>query len=129
MRNFLYNIEELNINKPSNNRFIKDRLVFKNTDNYGATDADVVSHTFPFRSYFVASLNPTTLYNITLEFANENNLNADSTSADNNTFKNADEGTNRIILELDFIPREKPNDIIFDRTPYGSALNAELSNT
>ena len=47
----------------------------------------------------------------------------------NNTFKNADEGTNRVIIELEFHPRVKPNDIIFDRTPYGRRLNAELSNT
>jgi hypothetical protein len=126
---FVLNIQELNINKPSNNRFIKDRLVFKNTNTDGATNSDVVTHTYPFRSYFAASINPTTLYNITLEVTNENNLSSDSDSVDDNTFKNADEGTNRIILELDFIPREKPNDIIFDRTAYGSALNAELSNT
>ena len=33
------------------------------------------------------------------------------------------------VIELEFIPREKPNEIIFDRTPYGSALNAQLSNS
>ena len=58
---------------------------------------------------------------------NENGLTADD--GDNNTFKNNASITNRVILELEFIPREKPNEIIFDRTPYGSALNAELSNT
>ena len=67
--------------------------------------------------------------NVTFELTNENNLHADSASADDNTFKNADEGTNRFILELEFHPKPKQNDIIFDRTPYGSALSAELSNT
>ena len=127
---FVVNIEELNINKPSNNRFIKDRLVFKNTNTDGGVSTnEIVTHTFPFRSNFVSSINPTTLFNITLEITNENNLNADSSASNSNVFKLQNEGTNRVILELDFLPREKPNELIFDRTPYGNALNAELSNT
>ena len=139
---FVLNIEELNVIKPSNNKFTKDRLLFRNTNTIKSvrehdsnnltnvnTNKDVVSNAFPLKSYYVATINPSTLYNLTFELTNENNLHADSASPDNNTFKNADEGTNRFILELELHPRVKPNDIIFDRTPYGSALNAELSNT
>ena len=139
---FVLNIEELNIIKPSNNKFTKDRMLFKNTNTSKSfrqhdsnnltslnTNKDVVSITYPHKSYYVATINPSTLYNLTFELTNENNLHADSSSADDNTFKNADEGTNRVIIELEFHPKPKPNDIIFDRTPYGSALNAELSNT
>lgn len=139
---FVINIEELNIIKPSNNKFTKDRLLFRNTNLVKSvrehdsntltnvnTNADVVSIGYPHKSYYLATVNPSTLYNLTFELTNENNLHADSSSADDNTFKNADEGTNRLIIELEFHPRPKPNDIIFDRTPYGSALNAELSNT
>ena len=140
---FVLNIEELNIIKPSNNKYTKDRLVFRNTNEprnfrehnsnnlttVSTGNTNIVSHSYPHKSYYVATINPSTLYNLTLELTNENNLHADSSSADNNTFKNADEGTNRFILELEFHPKPKPNDIIFDRTPYGSALNAELSNT
>jgi hypothetical protein len=139
---FVLNIEELNILKPSNNKFTKDKLVFRNTNTTKSvrehdsnnlvslnTNSDVVSTVFPHKSYYVATINPSTLYNITIELTNENNLHADSASADNNIFRNADEGTNRFILELEFHPRPKQNDIIFDRTPYGNSLNAELSNT
>lgn len=139
---FVLNIEELNIIKPSNNKFTKDRLIFRNTNLSKSfrqhdsnsltslnTNKDVVSHTYQHKSYYVATINPSTLYNLTFELTNENNLHADSSSADDNTFKNADEGTNRLIIELEFHPKPKQNDIIFDRTPYGSALNAELSNT
>ena len=140
---FVLNIEELNIIKPSNNKFTKDRLIFRNTntpsnvrehDSNSITtvntgNKNVVSHVFPHKSYYVATINPSTLYNLTFELTNENNLHADSSSANDNTFKVANEGTNRIILELEFHPKPKQNDIIFDRTPYGSALNAELSNT
>jgi len=139
---FVLNIEELNIIKPSNNKYTKDKLIFKNTNEIKQvrgfdsndlvtinTNYDVVTHTFPLKTYYVATINPSTLYNFTIELTNENNTHADSSSPDNNTFRNADEGTNRFILELEFHPRPTPNDIIFDRTPYGSALNAELSNT
>ena len=140
---FVLNIEELNIIKPSNNKFTKDRLVFRNTNepkNFREHDSNdlttistgnknVVTHTYPHKSYYVATINPSTLYNLTLELTNENNLHSDSASANDNTFRLANEGTNRFILELEFHPKPKPNDIIFDRTPYGSALNAELSNT
>ena len=136
---FAVRIEELNTLKPSNNRHIKDKIIFRNT-NLNTTDTDpgdaneshisqrdVVSHTFAFRSYYVASTNPQTFFNLNVELMNENGLSADD--GDNNTFKNNASITNRVILELEFIPREKPNEIIFDRTPYGSALNAQLSNT
>ena len=139
---FVVNVEELNIIKPSNNKFTRDKMIFRNTNPVKSvrqhdsndltavnTNTDVVSIGFPFRSYYVATINPSTLYNFTIELTNENNLHADSASPDDNTFKNANEGTNRFILELEFHPRVKPNDIIFDRTPYGSALSAELSNT
>jgi hypothetical protein len=130
---FVVKIDEINTLKPSNNRFIKDRVIFRNT-NIGldlpagvSQNLQVVSHTFPFRSYYVASVNPQTFFSLNLELTNENGLSADD--GGNNTFNDASANTNRMVIELEFIPREKPNEIIFDRTPYGSALNAELSNT
>jgi len=126
---FAVGIEELNISKPSNNKYLKDKLIFRNTNtNSTVTDTqDVVSYTFPAQCYFVATTNPTTFYNLTLELTNDSNGHADS--GNNETFRDREVATNRFIIELEFIPRVKQNDIIFDRTPYGSALNAELSNT
>ena len=130
---FVVKIDEINTLKPSNNRFIKDRVIFRNT-NLGldlpagvSQDLHVVSHTFPFRSYYVASVNPQTFFSLNLELTNENGLSSDNGA--NNTFRTVGAATNRMVIELEFIPREKPNEIIFDRTPYGSALNAQLSNT
>ena len=126
---FVLNIEEVNIIRPSNNKHIKNKLIFKNT-NSSDTAGQVVSHTYGHKVFFLASINPTTLYNLNFELTNENNKHADSSEGpDNLTFKDADGSTNRITLELEFIPRGKPNDIIFDRTQYGAALNAELSNS
>jgi hypothetical protein len=123
---FAVRIEELNTLKPSNNRNIKDKIIFRNTNYVTVNSTDIVAHTFPYRSYYVASTNPQTFFNLNIELTNENGNTLDDGAG--NTFKN-NVDTNRIILELEFIPREKPNEIIFDRTPYGSALNAELSNT
>ena len=124
---FALNIEEFKIDKPSNNKYLKDKIIFRNTNILDSADTHVVSYTFPSRSYFVATTNPETFYNLTLELTNENGEHVDNN--DNKTFRTKASNTNRFILELEFIPRTKPNDIIFDRTPYGSALNAELSNT
>jgi hypothetical protein len=126
---FVVKIDEFNTLKPSNNKNMKDKIIFRNTNTTDAGNTDIVSHTYPFRSFYVASTNPQTFYNLTIELTNENGDSANSTTPNNNTFKNATATTNRVILELEFIPRENPNEIIFDRTPYGSALNAELSNT
>lgn len=126
---FTLRIDEFNTLKPSNNKNIKDRIIFRNTNTTDAGDTDIVSHTYPYRSYYIASTNPQTFYNLTVELTNENGDDANSTTPNNNTFKNSTAITNRVIIELEFIPRENPNEIIFDRTPYGSALNSELSNT
>ena len=111
----------------NNNSNIKDRVIFRNTNINAADDLQVVSHTFGYRSYYVASVNPQTFFSLNLELTNENGLSSDN--GGDNTFRTAEANTNRMVIELEFIPREKPNEIIFDRTPYGSALNAELSNT
>jgi hypothetical protein len=128
---FSLGIEEFNIIKPSNNKYLKDKLIFRNTNTTDSAN-QVVSYSFPSQSYYVATTNPTTFYNLTLELTNDNNGHADD--GVNKTFKtvsptDANGDKNRFIIEFEFIPRVKQNDIIFDRTPYGSALNAELSNT
>ena len=119
-------IEEFNILKPSNNKFLKDKIVVRNTNTTDSAD-QVVSVEYPRMTNYIASTNPQTFYNLTIELTNENGEHAEDN--DNKTFKTKNASTNRIIMELEFVPRAKPNDIIFDRTPYGSALNAELSNT
>jgi hypothetical protein len=136
---FVINIEELNIIRPSNNKHLKDRLVFKNTATSqnettvaAATQMSnnyplIVSHEFPFKSYYVASINPDTLYNLTFELTNENGEHTDIN--DYKTFRDKDGTANRFMIELELYPRDKPNEIVFDRTPYGHALNANLSNT
>lgn len=134
---YVVNIEELNIIRPSNNKHLKDRLVFKNTatsQNDTSTVAApetnfpfIVSHDYPYKSYYVASINPDTLYNLTFELTNENGDHVDL--GDYKTFKSQNATTNRLMIEFELYPRDKPNEIVFDRTPYGSALNAELSNT
>ena len=123
---FAINIEELNAIRPSNNKYLKDKLIFKNT-NTSNGNTNVVSHDYGYKSYFFTTVNPESIYNLTFELTNENNEHNDS--GDNKTFASQTAGTNRVILELEIYPRDKPNEIIFDRTPYGSALNAELSNT
>ena len=123
---FALGIEEFNIIKPSNNKYLKDKLIFRNTNTTNSAN-QVVSYSFPSKAYYVATTNPNTFYNLTFELTNENNTHADS--GDDKTFKAQDGPTNRFIIEFEFIPRVKQNDIIFDRTPYGSTLNAELSNT
>ena len=83
----------MNILKPSNNKFTKDRLLFRNTNTVKSvrehdsndlsnvnTNKDVVSIAYPLKSYYVATINPNTLYNLTFELTNENNLHADSSS-------------------------------------------------
>ena len=42
---FVLNIEEVNIIRPSNNKHIKNKLIFKNT-NSSDTAGQVVSHTY-----------------------------------------------------------------------------------
>lgn len=131
---FSFNIEEFNIIKPSNNKYIKDKLVFinSNTNTTNGDTTDIVTQTYPSMSNFVATTNPQTFYNITIELTNENNKHVDNAvnaGTNGHTFKSHTANTNRFIIELEFVPRPKQNDIIFDRTPYGSALNAELSNT
>ena len=135
---FTFSIDEFNIIKPSNNKFLKDKITFLNTniDSNNSTNIDVVTQSFPAQSNFVATTNPETFYNLNITLTNENNKHADEAqpggegaASYGHTFKQHNLNTNRFILELMFIPRPKQNDIIFDRTPYGSALNAELSNT
>ena len=131
---FTLSIDEFNIIKPSNNKFLKDKITFlnTNTNTTNGQNVDVVTQSFPAQSNFVATTNPDTFYNLNITLTNENNNHADEALQDGtngNTFKSYSADTNRFILELVFIPRPKQNDIIFDRTPYGSALNAELSNT
>ena len=128
---FVLGIEEFNLLKPSNNKYLKDKLIFRNTNTTDSAN-QVVSYSFPSKAYYVATTNPNTFYNLTFELTNDNNGHADAGA--NETFRtisstNADGDKNRFIIEFEFIPRVKQNDIIFDRTPYGSTLNAELSNT
>ena len=134
---FSFSIEEFNILKPSNNKHIKDKLIFinTNTETSPTKKTDIVTQNFQSRSNFVATTNPQTFYNLNINLTNENNNHADETIkvtdpvTNGHTFKDHTAKTNRFIIELEFVPRPKQNDIIFDRTPYGSALNAELSNT
>jgi len=135
---FTLSIDEFNIIKPSNNKFLKDKMTFlnTNTNTTNSQNVDVVTQSFPAQSNFVATTNPDTFYNLNITLTNENNKHADEAqptdggdAINGDTFKSYSANTNRFILELLFVPRPKQNDIIFDRTPYGSALSAELSNT
>ena len=121
---FVLDIEEFNIYRPSNNKYLKNKILFRNTIEPTVSAATkVVSYTFPNKSYYVGTTNPGNFYNLNLTLTNENDKSVDD--SDNLIFYNREAATNRFIIELEFIPREKPNDIIFDRTPYGNALNAQ----
>lgn len=123
---FCIGIEELSISKPSNNKFMKDKIVVRNTNTSNGTK-DIVSHNYDSQSNFITAVNPNTFIEFNIELTNENGQTAENGT--DKTFKSVTESTNRFIIELEFVPRPKKNDIIFDRTPYGSALNAKLSNT
>ena len=123
---FTVNIEELNISKPSNNKFLRDKIIFRNTRNVGDVST-IVTYNYPSKSYYVSTVNPKNFVDLTIELTNDSGRHVDTNGAGNNsTFATANLATNRFVIELEIIPRTKPNEMIFDRTSYGNALNSQL---
>ena len=118
---FAIDIDEFNIFKPSNNPNLNNKIVVPNVTN------TVLNKSYSSKENYITSINPEKLNSLTVTITDEDGNNADLNGT--KLFTNVGSQTNRVIIEIEFIPRIKQNEIIFDRTPYGSSLNAKLSNT
>ena len=84
--NFVIDIEELNINHTSNNSFLKDKIIILNN---GARTSRLFNISYPTQSYYIASLNPSKLKQLTFTLTN-----SDGTSDDGDFFENVTTITN-----------------------------------
>ena len=78
-QNFVIDMEELNINHTSNNSFLKDKIVILNN---GGRGSSLFNISYPTQSYYIASLNPSKLKQLTFTLTN-----SDGTSNDGDFFE------------------------------------------